>query len=260
MSFCKVRDCRYSGTHVTSGHQCGICTQFGHGQIECCNVDLKNALSKYNDILPDHKFCKRPKCHFSKLHTTESHKCHLCNGFHSYLNCPTSAEFIQRKNNEQNISKNDSENKSDTVYNLQCPTCKKKCSVSVNKNKVYSMDNQCIICFENNVDVFLTCGHVNVCFKCVDKISDKNNNDDLYQYVSSPNSSYNELNNYFLNKYKGIDGKVFTYIYAGMGSFWVCRRNGIGEMIEIHFYHSDDHYSPNNYEEYTNFIQGYSQI
>lgn len=32
---CKIDGYRYSDTHVTKGYQCGICGQFGHGQIEC---------------------------------------------------------------------------------------------------------------------------------------------------------------------------------------------------------------------------------
>lgn len=33
--FCKVKGCRYPDFHVSSGHHCPNCKQFGHGQFEC---------------------------------------------------------------------------------------------------------------------------------------------------------------------------------------------------------------------------------
>ena len=46
--YCKVLHCRYPNTHVTAGHKCGTCHQFGHGQIECNNDELRVALNSYH--------------------------------------------------------------------------------------------------------------------------------------------------------------------------------------------------------------------
>ena len=38
---CKVSGCRYPSYHTTIAHRCGECNNYGHGQIECNNVLLK---------------------------------------------------------------------------------------------------------------------------------------------------------------------------------------------------------------------------
>ncbi len=100
-TFCNITDCRFSLSHVSKGHQCGICKKFGHGQLECGNQVLIKNLKIYDkDTLPDHLHCKRPYCVYPTLHTTSGHKCVLCNDFHSKYNCPTSPDFIKRKADE----------------------------------------------------------------------------------------------------------------------------------------------------------------
>ena len=42
--FCKVKGCRFKYTHTTKAHKCGICNQFGHGQIEHYNDTNINLL------------------------------------------------------------------------------------------------------------------------------------------------------------------------------------------------------------------------
>lgn len=92
MSFCKVKNCRYPDTHVTIGHKCGKCYNFGHGQIECGNNELIESLynENKNNILPNDKQCNIDGCYNSKLHTTESHPCKYCNkiGNNHMKRCP----------------------------------------------------------------------------------------------------------------------------------------------------------------------------
>lgn len=255
---CQVIDCRFSYTHVTKGHQCGICKKFGHGQLECGNQILIKDLKNYdNDNLPEHLCCKRPYCAYPKLHTTSAHKCVLCNGFHSKYNCPTSPDFIKRKADELLAYSN----KINSIeYKLKCPTCKKENTISTNKNTAYSLDSECIICCTNKVDVFFPCGHVNVCWECVKKMSVSTNTNN--QTISSvqPGITYDDINKLFQEKFTGLDGKIYSSFYAGMGCNWLCRRNGIGELIEIHFAHSDDHYCVNTLEATNNFIIGYKKV
>ena len=191
-TLCKVKNCKFSQHHVTFGHKCGKCGDLGHGQIECGNNIRINILNKYkNDILPDYLYCKRPKCTQYSLHTTQSHMCLNCNGFHSEYNCKNSLEFIQRKEAEQLI-------KSD------------------------------------------------------------NNIVDILEF--EPNTPYDIINDYFVKKYAGIDGKIYKIIHAGLGCFWICKRDSIGEMIELHFSHSDDIYIDYLVKIANDFIIDYKEI
>ena len=257
---CQVIDCRFSSTHVTKGHQCGICKKFGHGQLECGNLTLIKDLKIYdNDNLPEHLRCKRPYCVYPSLHTTSAHKCVLCNGFHSKYNCPTSPDFIKRKADESLAYSNKINS---TEYKLKCPTCKKENTISTEKNTAYSLDSECIICCTEKVNVFFPCGHVNVCWECVKKMSDPTQTQTNNQTINSvqPGITYDDLNKLFQEKFTGLDGKVYSSFYAGMGCNWLCRRDGIGELIEIHFAHSDDHYCVNTLEATNNFILGYKKV
>ncbi len=47
MTNCKVQGCRYSTSHSTESHKCGKCQQFGHGQVECGNLQKMKSLEKH---------------------------------------------------------------------------------------------------------------------------------------------------------------------------------------------------------------------
>lgn len=85
---CKVKNCRYNHTHITSGHKCGKCGLFGHGQIECGKQNLLQGLIKYqNDELNNLDWCNINNCFNHRLHKTIAHQCSKCNRFHSEDNC-----------------------------------------------------------------------------------------------------------------------------------------------------------------------------
>ena len=44
MITCKVKNCNFKYSHVTSGHKCGTCGEYGHGQLECGNIQMINEL------------------------------------------------------------------------------------------------------------------------------------------------------------------------------------------------------------------------
>jgi hypothetical protein len=78
---CQVSQCRFSTTHTTSAHQCGICGEFGHGQLECFDERLKTELNRYNlDKLPTHLWCNLCPSDSAcrKMHSRESHICLNC--------------------------------------------------------------------------------------------------------------------------------------------------------------------------------------
>jgi hypothetical protein len=201
---CQVAGCRFKHTHVTSGHQCGTCKAYGHGQRECSNPVLKTALQRFlNDRLPDHLHCSRPKCVFKDKHITSSHICSICKGFHSTYNCPSSEQFIQRKDLEETI--------------------RSKIQNQTNQTDQINQTNQTMVYFD-------------------------------------PMTSYDDLYQYFYTKFAGVDGKIYHTVYAGMGCYWILRRDNIGELIEIRFAHSDDHYCPDVIKATDDFINGYLEI
>lgn len=76
---CKVAYCRFSYTHTTKSHQCGICKGFGHGQTECNSSAKKNALRQYySDELPPSLWCDYLYCNCREYHETNSHFCKYC--------------------------------------------------------------------------------------------------------------------------------------------------------------------------------------
>ena len=87
--YCKVKNCRYPSSHLTLGHQCGKCKNFGHGIFECGNVDLvMNLLVKFKDQqLKPEQHCQIVDCKYKDYHTTDGHKCKKCGRFHSSNEC-----------------------------------------------------------------------------------------------------------------------------------------------------------------------------
>ena len=45
MNICKAINCRFKTTHITAGHKCGKCGKYGHGQVECGNLNLMNGVT-----------------------------------------------------------------------------------------------------------------------------------------------------------------------------------------------------------------------
>lgn len=90
MSFCRVYGCRFNSYHTTVFHQCGKCKMFGHGQVECDDLDKKNVLkSFYNERMPHYLFCTVTGCKKYDTHRTEGHCCCYCGKKSSHLhNCP----------------------------------------------------------------------------------------------------------------------------------------------------------------------------
>jgi hypothetical protein len=90
MILCKVYGCRYANTHVTNGHKCGKCNQFGHGQIECNNEQKCKALDIYiYDKMPNSDYCQILNCSHPHLHKTDAHCCRYCGKHNRHMkHCP----------------------------------------------------------------------------------------------------------------------------------------------------------------------------
>lgn len=266
MLYCKVKFCRFSGTHTTAGHKCGLCHQYGHGRYECGKLHLIEKLNTYiNEELPTYMYCKRPKCEHYKFHTTETHQCKYCNEFHSGYNCVSNPEFQNRLQNEIDHPSTYRyvpivEDFDDTQIDIDCPTCRKNAKINSNKNRVYGLDNECIVCCKNKVNIFLPCGHVNLCLDCVKALSKKYVPDPFEFEFIRPDSTYDELNAHFIERFAGRDGKIYHVANRGMGTEWFMRRNGTGELIEIHYSDLSDVYDQNHANTTVKFIEGYTRV
>lgn len=239
---CMVSECRFPTYHVTAGHNCGSCKKYGHGIIECTNPIKKAALASYmSDILPASKQCKFGECKYKHLHTSEAHHCTLCqNRMHSLNTCP----------------KNPIENK----FDIQCQLCKKTNQISKNQQKIFGLTDTCIVCMDNNVEVFFpTCGHVCVCMSCF-KILTKQNNVDIFDDIRD--QEFLEKQKYPIDKINLVlkDYPSYIIIYEGMGCCTIVRRLNLNSPIEGLFNHSDDGYNSDKMKKIKEFVNGYCWI
>ena len=73
-TYCKVKNCRFPYSHTTKGHLCGKCNKYGHGILECGNIEKIRRLEKDNTKLPNNIQCSH-NCEHKEYHTTNAHHC-----------------------------------------------------------------------------------------------------------------------------------------------------------------------------------------
>jgi hypothetical protein len=158
-AYCKVGYCRYNRTHVTKGHKCGRCGEYGHGDFECGDNRRVYMLEKFfSDELPNSIQCTVSDCEYQHLHTVDAHHCPRCRRRETH----TVAECTM--NTMSSIGSN-------TRYNIKCPICRTD-NTLCNPKKILGLNDKCCICMDNNVEIlFPTCNHVCVCKACVDKLN-----------------------------------------------------------------------------------------
>lgn len=240
---CKVKHCRFKSTHTTSGHKCGTCGKYGHGQVECKNKFLKDKISQYlNDVLHESEWCTIDGCKYKWSHKTISHHCSKCNkNGHGSKNCPLNEIF----------------------YNIECPICRTKNKISSKQKKIYGLQEKCSICKDNEVNIFLPdCGHACLCSECLEELFKLNND------INLDITDESELNLNIIetakNNFQNDDSKIYTIVYAGMGCNWFIRRDNLGANLEGIFMHSDSwgQYGENtsDVDKLNSFIQNYKKI
>lgn len=79
LPFCLVAGCRHPMSHVTRGHKCGTCGQYGHGQMEC-GVPARYPRGDTSTV-PNVTQCAVRGCRHKALHTTGGHRCATCGQF-----------------------------------------------------------------------------------------------------------------------------------------------------------------------------------
>ncbi len=149
---CKVSYCRFSNTHVTKGHRCGVCGKYGHGEIECKNhFAIYNLQEKYHsDVLPEDRMCTVLDCNDKAYHTVEAHHCSNCGKreLHTKDNCP----YLKN-------------------YKAQCPLCRTE-NIITEPKKILGLSDKCSICLDNDVHIlFPNCSHCCVCSDCFHKMA-----------------------------------------------------------------------------------------
>lgn len=245
VTYCAVAECRHPESHVTAGHKCGNCKCHGHGQIECHNPIKKIQLKdKLNDILPENLQCKFGSCKYKQLHTSEAHQCSKCQELlHSASTCPLNLNLIQKIDLE-----------------IKCPLCKQDNKVPNDQQKIFSLTDICIVCLENNVEVFFpNCGHVCVCMICFKKLIKQ---DEINMFDDIRNEHILSQQHYQLDKIKTLlpDYPCYIIIYEPMGCCTIIRRLNIKSPVEGLFNHSDDSYTPAKVNKLKEFIDGYCLI
>lgn len=89
LTYCKVLNCRFAGSHITKAHICGKCKEPGHGSIECGNPVMVRFLSRDLTIIPFDLQCCIIGCKYISTHTTSGHQCTYCKKYdHQESECP----------------------------------------------------------------------------------------------------------------------------------------------------------------------------
>ena len=230
---CKVKYCRFSNKHVTKGHKCGLCKNYGHGEIECNNYKSKELLKRYHlERLTNENKCKFGSCENSYYHTTESHTCDQCHGqLHSINTCPKLCDVLE----------------------INCPLCKSINILSLTKDKIYSIEDKCKICMDNCVEIILPyCKHACLCIDCSKKISNKKTLDNLKTLSTLTTENYNI--EYILSLLKNTPS--YFMIREVFDNITFIRRLNNNSDIEAILFHVDqiNDFLPNE------FVNGYEEI
>ena len=244
--YCEVSGCRYPNSHTTRSHHCGTCGEYGHGQLECNSNVAKQQLRKFfNDTLPLYLQCTQPLCEFKQFHTSRAHFCSICNGNHASCNCADSNDYRFRAYRELK-SLNTSPNFTNKIIcKIECPTCRQVNTFNLEYCVLYGVEAKCSICFDNDINTRIPCGHT-LCSSCVLQLNKYIEPVPLNPYIPQQTNQINstfthaDLNNFFLARFAGVDGKVCHSINTTDTGYWILRRDKVGEFVQSMFIYQDN--------------------
>ena len=219
MSICKVSGCRFKHSHTTKSHKCGTCGKYGHGQVECSSNYLKNQLKvHYSDTLDESRWCTFKNCKYHKTHSNSAHNCINCGERgHCVDSCP------KKK------------------HKVKCPICN-KVNIFQGESKLYGLSEKCKICLCEEINVILPeCKHACICTTCMLKLDTYVNDDysNLDELIIIQNDLPPNIIQIAKDKFKLIDGKIYTSAYGGMGCIYYLRRDSKHSQLQGFFLHSD---------------------
>jgi hypothetical protein len=225
VEYCKVKGCRFTNSHTTSGHKCGKCGEYGHGVLEC--VKSKETIRKLNedfggDILEKSKRCTVPNCPTFWNHTTDAHHCKTCS---SRTTDPECCEI---------------------GFRIDCPVCKTNNFVHKKYAGIKGIDIECCVCYSIKADVFFeSCKHINTCFECC-KLLDPKKTYKKFYFDTLNDRIYDEIDcefsinfNRIKNKTIQYNDKIYLKIPVGMGCCIYAKRDSKNENFKLFFMHTD---------------------
>ena len=152
MMTCRVAGCRFPTTHVTMGHRCGTCGQFGHGQLECGSQSSIDSLKVRFDTDRVNTPCTVESCRHKEFHITAAHHCGICNRFGG------TCDHTRTRRTTYIVSR-------------ACPACRVPGPVDLEYSVFSSGD--CVICLDSKPCVVMqNCRHANVCKDCMQRLGD----------------------------------------------------------------------------------------
>lgn len=199
--FCKVQGCRYPNFHVSVGHECGKCHQYGHGQYECSRRE--NITYSLTDRIPRDNWCQITGCNYKQYHVTMGHFCGTCRKWGDACLC--------------------------ALKTVKCPVCRTENKyANVDSLKIFGISQKCSICMEKDIEVCLPiCKHACLCKSCLSTITNGEQKDELDHVMSSAQERLGNRNN------------VYVVEYVGQGCVWYMKR--VGDEITGFFLHGDNH-------------------
>ena len=154
---CRVGGCRFADTHVTLGHRCGACGEYGHGQLECTDVEAKRRLTLRTEHMPLHMHCTVAGCRTAHTHSTSAHNCPHCIG-RAGEHTPTCPLGVVASTPTSQASKR------------RCPMCRSESYIDRDPLTVYAAAD-CVVCMEGGpLIVFPACRHACMCVSCFENM------------------------------------------------------------------------------------------
>ena len=181
---CHVYQCRHPETHVTSGHRCGLCGLYGHGQLECHDESAKRALDNMfrHDRVPSHLQCSIDGCMHRHTHMSASHHCHQCHmrgGVHrawcGRANLAAPDDAPEEPLSPPSLSPPSFSPPLETTPPASpmrkcCPVCR-TFNTFVGAPEIIFTAAECAVCMEKDpLIVFSSCRHACVCRRCFEKL------------------------------------------------------------------------------------------
>jgi DNA replicative helicase MCM subunit Mcm2 (Cdc46/Mcm family) len=117
--------------------------------MECNNQSLIDELQKfYNDQLEDNIQCTVNNCKTSWSHITTVH--HFSNINHISTLVASAVLIVPT------VEK----------VSIECPMCSKTQQIEKTPNKLFGLTEKCKVCYTNEVELALGCGHACLCLEC----------------------------------------------------------------------------------------------